>query len=196
MRKQSERASNGRFLPSATIWVPETWNSGFVDNKGRFRVFRPDCPRAYKNGWALRAHVVWWLHHGATHDRMYELHHKDHNRLNDAIDNLIPLTQSAHASLHRANLVEHQCIRCGVSFKTHAWRARGRLIKFCSKKCRDTGPRPERYRRATLACKECGEQFVVPKHKKDERVFCSNSCSATFMHRQRRSSGTVRPSSG
>lgn len=40
------------------VWDSTRWDDGYVDNRGRFRVKRPDCPRAYANGWALRAHLA------------------------------------------------------------------------------------------------------------------------------------------
>ena len=45
-----ERDANGRFARQLSLWVPEHWNEGYVDSKGRFRVYRPDYPRAYGVG--------------------------------------------------------------------------------------------------------------------------------------------------
>ena len=64
----------GKFVKTAIIWTPETWDMGYVDNRGRFRVYRPDCPRAYASGYALRAHVIWWLKHGEPHTKNHDLH--------------------------------------------------------------------------------------------------------------------------
>src|SRR5690348_16834205 len=83
-----------RFVRTTNIWDGSVYDEGYVDNKGRFRVYRPDCPRAFADGYALRAHVVWWLHHGACHPEDTELHHTDENKLNDSITNLEPLSHS------------------------------------------------------------------------------------------------------
>ena len=54
------------------------WNNGWYDNRERFRVYRPDYPRAYSGGYALRAHIVWWLAHKECHPKGTNLHHKNH----------------------------------------------------------------------------------------------------------------------
>ena len=37
----------GRFLRTIQQWSPENMNDGYVDNRGRFRVFYPNHNRSY-----------------------------------------------------------------------------------------------------------------------------------------------------
>jgi hypothetical protein len=138
--------SNGRFVRTRTPWTPSRWNNGHVDKKGRFRVYRPDCPRAGKDGYCFRAHVVYWLHNGFVHPRNRELHHKDENKLNDKIGNLIPLTHSEHRRIHQENWVFIKCKGCGKPFREHAWRVASRNVKFCGQKCFHSFPKSKSHR--------------------------------------------------
>ena len=144
-------ARTGRFIrTNIHPWTPDTWDVGYVDNRGRFRVYRPDYPRAYKLGYALRSHVVWWLHYGKPHSVGLELHHKDHDRLNDNINNLILLTQSEHSRLHRrTKYLFYICEHCGCEFKREAHRSSdGRTNRFCSQTCYHLHPRSNKHKKA------------------------------------------------
>ena len=135
-----QRRKDGTFERKNSLWTPETWNNGYIDNKSRFRVYRPDYPRAYSEGYALRAHVVYWLQTGTVHPEGTELHHKDGSRHNDVFENLIVLTKSDHRKEHQENFVLLICENCGDSFRVHVWRKtqrekEGNAIRFCSQKC-------------------------------------------------------------
>jgi len=131
----------GKFLRGRETWTEEKWEEGYVDNKGRFRVYRPDYPRAYSLGYSLRAHVVWWLHKKRVHPKNTELHHKDGDRLNDRIENLQPLRPSKHRLAHQNTDTKLICLRCKKIFVVKAWRIRSRPTKFCSQKCFHKYPR-------------------------------------------------------
>ena len=130
------RNSLGQFVRTTKPWTPDRWGDGYIDNKGRFRVFRPDYPRAYKYGWNLRAHIVWWLETGAPHPEKTELHHKDHDRLNDVFQNLECLTNSEHQLIHKYNDVLCVCDNCGTLFGRHKWRLKNRpKLLYCTRAC-------------------------------------------------------------
>lgn len=145
------RNKDGTFLRTIKAWTPKKWNMGYFDNRGRFRVYRPDCPRSYADGYALRAHVVWWLRYGKPHPKNTELHHKDRDKSNDKIWNLEVLTKSEHRSEHQENWIHLICEHCGNAFKEHAWRnsareKEGRKIRFCSQKCFQEHPRSQEHK--------------------------------------------------
>ena len=71
------REANGTFKKRLQVWDGSNWDDGWHDNRGRFRVYRPDYPRAFSGGYALRAHVVWWLANGKPHPTGMILHHKN-----------------------------------------------------------------------------------------------------------------------
>jgi len=134
LRVQDEK---GRFTRQRVEpWSPDDWNDGYTDNRGRFRVYRPDCPRSYESGYALRAHVVWWLETGEPHPKGMELHHIDGSRDNDRIENLEPLSPSEHKIIHSDSRQTFECDDCGVDFVRPRWRYKGRARpRFCSRAC-------------------------------------------------------------
>lgn len=141
-----KRNKNGTFARKNNFWIPENWDDGYMDNKGRFRVYRPDYPRAYHEGYALRAHVVWWLENGKPHAKDTEIHHIDGTRDNDHIENLVCLSHGEHRSIHQENFVTIKCIGCGKEFKEHFWRVSERGRKFCSQECYHKTPRTKEHK--------------------------------------------------
>lgn len=173
----------GRYIKTAILWTPDQWDAGYYDNRGRFRVYRPDYPRAYKGGYALRAHVVWWLYRGEPHPQGTELHHKDGTRDNDKIENLIPLNRSEHRLAHAEEKPVLVCLTCGKQFQREIWRVRINNTKFCSKKCWDNYPR--KHVRITKSCIECGTPFETIPAVAAGRKYCSPRCSAIHTWRER-----------
>ena len=140
------QGKDGRFLHSAIPWDASHWDSGYIDNKGRFRVYRPDYPRAYKEGYALRAHVVWWLHTGMVHPVGTNIHHKNEIKFDDSFENLECKTVTQHLGDHFQKLYEFTCGNCQKQF----WvtgdalgkrRREGKLPIYCSQKCSRSAPR-------------------------------------------------------
>lgn len=161
--------TNGQFVRSRTdVWTPKKWNDGYVDNRGRFRVYRPDYPRAYAMGYALRAHVVWWLHHGKVHPRGTNLHHKDENKLNDTLTNLQLIGHAEHTRHHQFESFKVKCERCGKEFWTQKGRIGNGRGKFCSRFCVDNrvriGPRYKRiaFRNKCLLLSEWSKELKIP----------------------------------
>jgi hypothetical protein len=131
-----DRKSDGTFQRNHEIWMPDRWDDGWIDNKGRFRVYRPDCPRAFKSGYALRAHVVWWLRTGMCHPVNTNLHHLNEIRLDDHFENLQVLAHGEHTRLHhKKHGIDLTCLNCGELFNVPEWRIRHRDTRYCSQKC-------------------------------------------------------------
>ena len=129
------RDNKGRFVRTIQPWTLAQWDNGYLDNKDRFRVYRPDYPRCYKGGFALRAHVVWWLAKGVPHPLGTELHHRDHTRNNDQFENLELLTKSEHRKHHQSTDCHFNCIHCGGDFFIPQYRVREGKGRFCSRRC-------------------------------------------------------------
>lgn len=144
---------NGRFARTRIEpWTPERWDDGYVDNRGRFRVYRPDYPRAYKYGYCLRAHVVWWLTHGRVHRKGTELHHINQNRLDDRPENLKPLSRSNHRkSDSKSPPIPIECFHCQKIFLAPAHRIRSRPTKYCSQVCYHASERSDEHKAAITA---------------------------------------------
>ena len=139
------RKKDGTFEKQLHEWTPEYWNDGWII-KGRFMVYRPDYPKTYKGGYALRAHVVYWLNTGDVPTHGMELHHKNEIKTDDRFENLVLLTHSEHQTEHKANWITIICAHCGKEFKEHAWRVAQRNVKFCSQACYQAKPRTTEHR--------------------------------------------------
>lgn len=128
-------SKSGRFIRQRNVyWDGSDWDDGYIDPKRRFRVYRPDYPRAYAMGYALRSHVVWWIANGEIHKG--ELHHINGNTLDDRLENLKLMTNSAHQRHHKEQFpVECMCEYCGKAFTVPRWRIRSRVVRFCSQAC-------------------------------------------------------------
>lgn len=141
------RTELGRFAKTLPIWDGSDWDAGWIDNRGRFRVYRPDYPRAYSGGYALRAHIVWWLAGGEVHPEGTNLHHVDGDRLNDKLENLELLDHGEHSRITNGMApLEFTCIYCGKSFLVS--KHRERIRKFCSYACFAKAPRTEEHKAA------------------------------------------------
>lgn len=137
-RRDDTRSSLGQFLRTRQPWTPEHWDDGYFDNRGRFRVYRPDCPRSFASGYALRAHVVWWLANGEPHPEGTALHHINENRTDDRIENLAVLPHGEHTRLHKPKRMR-VCVTCGREFH----KPKKPRSKFCTYECYRVAPRSE-----------------------------------------------------
>lgn len=173
------------------FWTPENWNDGQIDGKGYFRVYRPDYPRHYSEGYAKRYHIVWWLETNRIVPNGYALHHKDRNKLNDKFDNLELIEHGQHSREHNKTRVEAAriicyCRRCNKSFfltRSRASDGKYGRGKYCSQKCYHAGPHKlfsEVY--IERICPWCKNAFIVKRSSLKHRPgqFCSKGCGAKY----------------
>lgn len=133
VRKWRKQGSDGRFVRKRKIWDGTNWNDGYKDNKGRFRVYRPDYPRAYNEGYCLRTHVVWWLANGEPHPIGTNLHHRNGKKDDDRLENLEIYEHGSHTTHHcKLPDVFFVCEGCGKKFKVLK---RKYNRKYCTLNC-------------------------------------------------------------
>ena len=91
----NKRRDNGTFDRKHNVWSLDNFDDGYIDGKGRFRVYLPNHPRSSNRmGYVLRAIVAYEAYHNVIIKDNFEVHHKDGNTLNDSNDNLILMTHS------------------------------------------------------------------------------------------------------
>lgn len=138
-RAGARDTATGRFLRVYfEPWIPEHGDHGWLDKKGYMRVYRPDHPGANKSGFAKRHHVVWWLTTGQTCPIGMNIHHLNHIKTDDRIDNLAMMTHGEHSSHHARQAespIECICEVCGLGFMLPAHRVRSGRGALCSKAC-------------------------------------------------------------
>lgn len=147
------RDNKGTFKRIREPWTPDKWDDGYVDNRGRFRVYRPDYPRHYAEGYALRYHVVWWLKTGSVHPSGTALHHKDGVKTNDRFENLELMDHAKHSLEHNPpRPIYRACARCGTLFEIqHRDMKRRATMKYCSYQCYNLTPRSPEHKRKLAA---------------------------------------------
>lgn len=134
-----------------------------------------------------RLHVYVWEHYNGSIPIGYHVHHKDFNKSNNDIDNLILLTAQEHSALHGdswnneryakqiKNLNENARPKANEWHKSEVGRE---WHKEHYKKMKDN-----LYQKKFFICEECGKRFESVDHGNNK--FCSNACRAA----NRRKSG-------
>jgi hypothetical protein len=137
MKKKLRRDSHGQFTRTRKVWNLHRWGEGYIDNRGYFRVYRPDFPKVWDaSGYAKRSHVVWWLKTGRIVSRAHVLHHKNENKLDDKIENLELKTKGEHTEHHNQRYrVAMRCQNCGITFYIPRHRLKEGRGRFCTFDC-------------------------------------------------------------
>lgn len=118
---------------------PNSKCSQYVDGSGRMRVWVPEHPRSYSDGYLLRNIVHWEYYNGQRIPDGYDVHHKDHDKLNDSQENLELISHADHAKLHNPVIWEEcVCQQCDCIFKIKPWRLNepgANRGSYCSQEC-------------------------------------------------------------
>ena len=136
-----------------------------------------------------RLHVYVWEHYNGEVPKGYHIHHKDHDKNNNEIENLVLLSAHEHQKLHgnswseerkewaRQNLIDN------ARPKASEWHGSEEGKKWHSEHAKKVfGNLPFK----TFVCTYCGQEFQSRKTMKEgQNRFCSGKCSAAY----RRKSG-------
>lgn len=100
-----------------------------------------------KHRYVMRSRIVWWVNTGEfLTGGEWDIHHKNHNRIDDRFCNLEKLSHSDHSIEHHpggtSEVVTRICKGCKKEFLIfkHRLKERGRGT-FCSQKCYHSTPR-------------------------------------------------------
>lgn len=118
---------------------------------------------------------IWEDFHGKKVPKGYVVHHKDHNKLNNKIENLELMSRSEHQRHHvmAHERVEKKCNSCRQEYKTKVIYQSHSL--FCSKKCKAKFRRDSGVDDVGRTCDFCGKDFSTNKYNNIR--FCSYKCS-------------------
>lgn len=138
------------------------------------RYYRTDDHRKGGPGHLHRA--IWITHHGPV-PQGFEVHHKDGDTFNNAIENLELIERIEHRRQHMKRLHETGKFReWHRSAKGKAWHRRNGIQSWKTRK------------RSTLLCQECGQRYATPYPTRS--LFCTQICGARA--RRRHNYGGVR----
>ena len=121
--------------------------------------------------------MVWTCYNGEIPDG-YDIHHKDFDKNNNDISNLVALPKSVHQSLHartngkktRKNRGKFICVNCGREYEADD----NEHNLYCSKKCLENYKKFVLYAE-TRVCVHCGKEFSAYKY--GHQKFCCHKCS-------------------
>lgn len=148
--------------------------------------FRKDQKTGYYlssniNGRRLRLHRYIYEKYYGKIPKGYDIHHKDHNKDNNEIENLKLLTPTEHKKIHSRELTEEQreFMRKNMNEKARPkaieWHKSGKGREWHKKQYEvSLGNRqPQKF-----ICMFCGKEFMHIKNAHNK--FCSNNCKSAY----------------
>lgn len=112
----------------------------------------------------------------------YEIHHVDHNPLNNDLSNLIALPQSEHKKIHKEEITEEQLNKLQKNLNKNArpraneWH-KSEVGKEWHKKHYE-GMKEKLHTTKKIKCLCCGKETIVGTSK--ENKFCSDKCKSKY----------------
>lgn len=133
-------------------------------------------------------HRVVWTDHNGPIPAGHEIHHVDHDTLNNDPSNLacVPRSEHRRESAESRLVKSYTCDRCAVVFTSQAG-ATGNH-RFCSRACALAFTRLSGRHHIERTCPVCDGTFSTFKYR--PATYCSNRCHATT--RVRGEGGTFR----
>lgn len=97
--------------------------------KARYRQKKlPDGSRILEHRWVMEQHL------GRKLETWEQVHHKNHDRLDNRIENLEVVTSAEHGVRHTKHAITSTCTVCGSEFTPH--KTKRARKKTCSQGCR------------------------------------------------------------
>lgn len=130
-----------------------------------------------------RLHRAIWFYYNSEIPSGYDVHHKDENKENNNIENLMLIEHGTHSINHldislgkswKNKIVKtYACSYCGELFETtHCYGEHQNA--FCSKKCSfDHWYSLNKKERSKKICPHCNKEFIPVK---TDQVYCRNNC--------------------
>ena len=139
---------------------------------------------ARNGGRRKRLHVYVWEYYNGAVPEGYHVHHVDHDKYNNDIDNLQLLSKKEHAKHHARNMSEEtkaklrkQLIEKAVP-KSKEWHASKEGKEWHSKHGYDTW---KTRKPKTYECTYCGKEFeTLNRYSESSNHFCSNNCKSAY----------------
>lgn len=138
-----------------------------------------------------RLHIyVWEYHNGCTVPKGYEIHHKDLDKDNNDISNLICIPSKEHKKIHSEILTDiqrearRQNLNQNARPKAIEWHKSEAGKEWHREQYKETLGKYEKVKIKKI-CEECGGEYEVNNSHANTSRFCSNKCKS----RWRRQSG-------
>lgn len=134
-----------------------------------------------ENGKRQRLHRYIWEYYNGEIPKGYDIHHKDHNKDNNELDNLELITRSQHSKLHCQELTEEQKQKRRNNILNNAI---PKAIEW--HKSKEAKEFHKEHYKVSLAlrqkekfiCENCGKEYEAYKNRINR--FCSNKCKSAW----------------
>ncbi|MBF0709738.1 MULTISPECIES: HNH endonuclease signature motif containing protein [unclassified Gemella] len=127
-------------------------------------------------GFRPRLHVYMWIKHNGEIPKGYQIHHKDENKDNNEIDNLMCMTKKKHLEWHGANIPDNRLEKIkknldNIRIKASEWHKSEEGRKWHSEHAKRLNL--GKMGATKMNCEYCGKSFTSgKKHGK----YCSPNC--------------------
>lgn len=93
-------------------WKNPAWKGGIWNHSsGYVYIWKPELSWANGKGYIKRANWIWFKKTGEIIKFPFILHHKNENKTDDRLNNLIKITRKEHINLHRLKLNKFKQIK-------------------------------------------------------------------------------------
>lgn len=134
------------------------------------------------NGSRLRLHRYMWEKYNGSILPGYEVHHKDENKLNNEIDNLVLLSKKKHLEWHSENIPEELRDKWRNNLaetarpKAVEWHKSKEGRAWHSEHAKESA---ENAKIETYSCINCAKKYKAKKFGRGKK-FCSPTCQTAF----------------
>lgn len=127
-----------------------------------------------------RLHVfVWETENNTEVPAGFEIHHKDKDKDNNSISNLVLLTSQEHRQIHANSISDETLLKLKDNIKkaqesAKVWHGSEDGKEWHKKHWENV--KDKMFEKVDLVCKHCGKHFTSYKRSK----FCSNACKSAY----------------
>ena len=156
------------------------------------RWYTPDGKGYYYNSHTRkRLHQAIWISHNGPIPKDCEIHHKDFDKSNNDISNLICLTKAEHRKLHSDSLTDEQREWYRQNLDKNArpraseWHKSEAGLTWHREHIRKQIENGSLNKKVMFKCSMCGKEFESVARNIGANHFCGNNCKAKFLRRKR-----------
>lgn len=131
-----------------------------------------------------RLHVYVWEYYNGEIPKGYHVHHKDADKSNNEIENLMLISAAEHAKLHGSSWSEErkenarQNLKIRATPKAAEWHGTKSGKEWHSKHAKEYWQKAKTHK---FICDSCGKEYeTVNVYSNNQNHFCTNACKSAY----------------